>query len=85
MCKELSDSKSTSGYAFNFGSGAFSWSSVKQNTVALSTAEAEYVSASEAIAQAIWLRFVLDDFGEMQAKATPCSVITCQQFQWLKI
>jgi hypothetical protein len=65
------DSRSTSGYAFSFGSGAFSWASVKQNTVALSTAEAEYVSASEATAQAIWLRFVLDDFGEMQAEATP--------------
>ena len=44
---------------------------MKQNTIALSTAEAEYVSASEATAQAIWLRFVLDDFGEMQAEATP--------------
>jgi hypothetical protein len=64
------DSRSTSGYAFSFGSGAFSWSSVKQNTVALSTAEAEYVSASEATAQAIWLWFVLDDFGEMQVEAT---------------
>jgi hypothetical protein len=65
------DSRSTSDYAFSFRNGAFSWSSVKQNTVALSTAEAEYVSASEATAQAIWLRFVLDDFGEMQAEATP--------------
>ena len=36
----------------------------------MSTAEAEYVSASEATTQAIWLRFVLDDFGEMQAEAT---------------
>ncbi|CAL8990976.1 unnamed protein product, partial [Prunus brigantina] len=44
----LEDSKSTSGYAFSFGSGVFSWASVKQNCVALSTAEAEYVSASEA-------------------------------------
>ena len=44
---------------------------MKQNTVALSTAEAEYVSTSEATTQAIWLRFVLDDFGEMQAEATP--------------
>ncbi|CAL9029386.1 unnamed protein product [Prunus brigantina] len=65
------DSRSTSGYAFSFGSGAFSWASVKQNTVALSTAEAEYVSAAEATAQAIWLRFVLDDFGELQTEATP--------------
>ena len=43
---------------------------MKQNTVALSTAKAEYVSASEATTQAIWLQFVLDDFGEMQAEAT---------------
>ncbi|KAM1049175.1 hypothetical protein ACFX2C_028302 [Malus domestica] len=67
----VDDSKSTSGYAFSFGSGVFSWASVKQNCVALSTAEAEYISASEATAQAIWLRFVLEDFGEMQTEATP--------------
>ncbi|BBH08831.1 hypothetical protein Prudu_021147 [Prunus dulcis] len=42
----IKDSKSTSGYAFSFGSGVFSWASVKQSCVALSTAEAEYVSAS---------------------------------------
>ncbi|KAL6287822.1 hypothetical protein ACE6H2_012212 [Prunus campanulata] len=64
------DMKSTSGYAFSFGSGAFSWASVKQHSVALSTAEAEYVSAAEATSQAIWLRFVLEDFGEEQAAAT---------------
>ena len=62
------DSRSTSGYAFGFGSGVFSWASLKQNTV--STAEAEYVSASEATTQAIWLRDVLDDLGEVQVKAT---------------
>ncbi|XP_034205583.1 secreted RxLR effector protein 161-like [Prunus dulcis] len=64
------DMKSTSGYAFSFGSGAFSWASVKQHSVALSTAEAEYVSAAEATSQAIWLRFVLEDFGEEQTTAT---------------
>ncbi|CAL2276373.1 unnamed protein product [Prunus armeniaca] len=65
------DMRSTSGYAFTFGNGVFSWTSVKQQCVALSTAEAEYISASEATAQATWLRFVLEDFGEMQAVATP--------------
>ncbi|KAM1480911.1 hypothetical protein ACFX2I_028001 [Malus domestica] len=40
----IEDSKSTSGYAFSFGSGVFSWASVKQNCVALSTAEAEYIT-----------------------------------------
>ncbi|KAI5336288.1 hypothetical protein L3X38_015555 [Prunus dulcis] len=45
--------------------------SIKQNTVALSTAEAEYVSAAEATSQAKWLRFVLEDFGEEQVEGTP--------------
>ncbi|KAI5343806.1 hypothetical protein L3X38_011682 [Prunus dulcis] len=45
------DMRSTSGYAFSFGSRVFSWASVKQHSVALSTAEAEYVSASEATTQ----------------------------------
>lgn len=63
--------RSTSGYAFNFGSGAFSWASVKHHNVALSTSEAEYMSAAEAIAQAKWLRFVLKDIGELQVEATP--------------
>ncbi|XP_070676264.1 uncharacterized mitochondrial protein AtMg00810-like [Malus domestica] len=37
--------KSTSRYAFSFGSGAFSWVSIKQSSVALSTAEDKYASA----------------------------------------
>ncbi|BBH04495.1 multidrug resistance-associated protein 9 [Prunus dulcis] len=64
------DMRSTSGYAFNLGSGAFSWASIKQSSVALSTAEAEYMSAAEATAQAMWLRFVLSDFGEEQVEPT---------------
>ncbi|CAL8990724.1 unnamed protein product, partial [Prunus brigantina] len=41
------DMRSTSGYAFTLGSGMFSWASIKQNTVALSTAEAEYVEGTQ--------------------------------------
>ncbi|KAI5342504.1 hypothetical protein L3X38_010379 [Prunus dulcis] len=47
-----------------------SWASIKQSSVALSTAQAEYISATEATAQAIWLRFVLSNFGEEQAEPT---------------
>ena len=36
--------RSTSGYTFNIGSGAISWSSKRQATVALLTCEAEYVA-----------------------------------------
>src|SRR5947208_12697655 len=41
----LDDGKSTSGYAFYIGSTIFSWSSKKQQTVTLSTCEAEYIAA----------------------------------------
>lgn len=40
--------RSTSGYAFTFGSGMFSWASVKQHCIALSTVEAENINAAEA-------------------------------------
>ena len=40
------DRKSTSGYLFQIAGGPVSWRSKKQNTVALSTAEAEYVALS---------------------------------------
>ena len=52
----VDDMQSTSGYCFSFGSGIFSWSSKKQEVVAQSTAEAEYVAAIAAIKQVLWLR-----------------------------
>jgi hypothetical protein len=54
-------SKSTSGYVFTLGGGAISWRSIKQKCIADSTMEAEYVAASEAAKEAVWLRsFLLD-------------------------
>jgi hypothetical protein len=40
-----------------------SCSSKKQNSVALSTAEAEYVPAGACCAQLLWMRLTLRDFG----------------------
>ena len=40
-----------------------SWSSKKQNCVALSTAEAEYVVAGACCAQLLWMKQILQDFG----------------------
>jgi hypothetical protein len=45
-----------SGYAFIIDGGAVSWSSRKQELVTLSTAEAEYVAATHAAKECIWLR-----------------------------
>ena len=58
-CGDREDRKSTSGYLFKFGNTAFSWSSKKQNIVALSSCEAEYVAASAGACQAAWLENLL--------------------------
>lgn len=53
--------RSTSGFVFNVGSGAVSWSSKRQPTVALSTCEAEYRGQTQASKEAIWLRSLLQN------------------------
>jgi hypothetical protein len=57
------DRKSTSGTCQFLGRSLVSWSSKKQNFVALSTAKAEYVDAGACCVQLIWMRFTLGDFG----------------------
>lgn len=66
----LDDRKSTSGNLFSFGSGAVTWSSKKQETIALSSSEAEYTAATSAARQALWLRKLLADFNYEQNKST---------------
>lgn len=51
--------RSTSGYIFNLGSGAISWSSKRQPVVALSSCESEYMGETQATKEAIWLRRLL--------------------------
>ncbi|KAK1438803.1 hypothetical protein QVD17_04614 [Tagetes erecta] len=66
----LDDRKSLSAYVFTLGTGMVSWRSKKQPTVALSSTEAEYISATGATCQALWLRRVLEDLGYKQNKPT---------------
>ncbi|KAL6318315.1 hypothetical protein AAG906_039407 [Vitis piasezkii] len=47
-----------------------SWVSKKQGSMAQSSAEAEYILASLATSQAIWLRRILEDIKEKQNEAT---------------
>jgi hypothetical protein len=56
------DKKSTTGTCQFLGRSLVSWSSKKQNSVALSTAEAEYVAAGACCAQLLWMRQTLSDF-----------------------
>ncbi|XP_057867289.1 secreted RxLR effector protein 161 [Cryptomeria japonica] len=55
----VKDRKSTSGICFSLGSAVISWACRKQSSVALSTAEAEYIAASVASREAVWLRKLL--------------------------
>jgi len=48
------DRRSTTGYLFILG-GLITWRSRKQKTVALSTAEAEYMAAADATKEAVWI------------------------------
>jgi hypothetical protein len=57
------DRKSTSETCQFIGRSLVSWSSKKQTSVALSTAEAKYVVAGQCCAQLLWMRQTLRDFG----------------------
>ncbi|XP_047167621.1 secreted RxLR effector protein 161-like [Vigna umbellata] len=57
----MDDMKSTSGYCFTLGSSVFSWSSKKQEIVAQSIAETEFITTTAAVNQIVWLRKILMD------------------------
>lgn len=53
---EIENRRSCTGYVFTRGNGAISWNSKLQQTVALSTTEAEYMALSAATQEVLWLR-----------------------------
>ena len=67
---DLDDRKSTSGYLFKLSGGPISWRSKKQTSVALSTAEAEYVALSSATQEVMWLRQLISELRSAPTKAT---------------
>jgi hypothetical protein len=62
------DRKSTSGTCQFLGRSLVSWASKIQNSVALSTAEAEYIAAGHCCAQLLWMRQTLRDYGYKLSK-----------------
>jgi hypothetical protein len=76
------DQKSTSGYCFSLGSTMISWSSRKHGSIAHSTTEAEYIAASAASREAMWLRKLLSDLFSAELEST---VIHCDNQSCIKL
>ena len=67
---DLDKRKSTTGYVFTLAGGAVSWVSKLQTVVALSTTEAEYMAATQACKEAVWVKRLLEELGHKQEKIT---------------
>ena len=69
------DSRSTSGFLFTLNGGAVSWKSSKQPTTADSTIEAEYIAASDATKEAVWLKKFITDLGVIPTISDPIPLL----------
>ena len=74
--------KITSGCCFSLGSAMTSWQSRKQSSIALNTAEAEYIVACSASCEAIWLQKLLIGLLDLEMEAT---VILCDNQSCVKM
>ena len=57
------DRKSTSGGCFYVGNNLVSWMSKKQNSISLSTAEAEYIVAGSCCTKLLWMQKLFHVYG----------------------
>jgi hypothetical protein len=65
------DSTSQSRFVFCLYGRAVSWKSSKQDTVADLTTEAEYIAASEAAKEAVWIRKFVSELGVVPSASSP--------------
>ncbi|GJT27883.1 retrotransposon protein, putative, ty1-copia subclass [Tanacetum coccineum] len=68
------DSRSQSGWIFLLNGGAVTWKSSKQDTVADSTCESEYIAACEASKEAIWMKNFIGDLGVVPTVQDPIEI-----------
>ena len=73
LAGDIDSHRSTSGCVIQLNGGAVSWSSRRQDDIALSTAESEYVSLNEAAKEAVWVeRFVGEITKEEESALLKC-------------
>ena len=64
------DRHTISGYAFLIHGGAVSWSAKRQEIIALSTTEAEYIAITHAVKEALWLRLLIFQLFKLDLEPT---------------
>ena len=71
---DKNDRRSTTGYIFQLAGAPITWKSKKQQTVALSTAEAEYMALGDAVKEILWLLQLSD---QLKIKFDSVPIIFC--------
>ncbi|KAK2369143.1 hypothetical protein QL285_082293 [Trifolium repens] len=59
---DILERKSTSGNWQFIGENLIPWASKRQSTIAMSTAEAEYISTAKCCTQLLWMKYQLEDY-----------------------
>eukprot|EP00253_Pinus_taeda_P027259 PITA_27259 len=78
----VGERRSTSGCCFSLHSASISWMSRKQKSVALSTVEVEYIVASMASCEVVWLRKL---FSELFGHMLDTTVILCDNQSGIRL
>jgi hypothetical protein len=74
MGADLGGRRSTTGMTFYFNESLITWCSQKQKTVALSSCEAEFMAATGAATQALWLRSLYSELTATKPLVVPLYV-----------
>ncbi|XP_059073350.1 secreted RxLR effector protein 161-like [Cryptomeria japonica] len=69
---DIDNNRSTNGYVFTLNGGAISWMGKRQVVVALSTTKAEYMEATRACQEDIWLKRLCSDVGFNVGQISMC-------------
>lgn len=69
LAGDVDDRRSTGGMAFYINQSLVAWSLQKQKTVVLSSCEAEFMAATDAACQVLWLRALLGEVAGVEEKS----------------
>ena len=75
---DVDDRKITSWHVFFLGSSIVSWGSMKQKMVALPSCESEYIAATSATCQGVWLNRLISELKGVEER--PMKLLVDNQF-----